>query len=779
MSRRVDRKPPSAAKGLKMGDRPPCISNKQHTVIQVVTVLAAAALIRYFKYRTSDTFPNALSDAPLARFSNEFDRDLWGSYRPQAYFSLRTRSPVSPLFGIGWYSHAGQKLLSEFRHDCSQNDGIKYMWKAADGKSFGHQDIHDGPVNITTKWFNRGKSFVSEIDVKRKDKGVTGLILYFAAQNPHTSFMQDQESEGPKLWIHTPKQPDFSLEFDISAEKYKTSTLKMTTKLWITSNNIMETVKTSLGMDEDNNIVFQTPDKESFNLFALHIDITGNAKIQVEYRDHSEKDLPDFETEFKKREEIFDQTVRNAFASSSKVTKSMFEMGKSALSNMLGGVGYWYGLARMRSITWPAHRVEPYGPLELFSAVPSRPFFPRGFIWDEGFHNVLIHKVDQRLSLDILTSWLNCMNADGWIPREMILGPEAETKVPADFLVQSDNVANPPVFFYLMEKFMQNSRFMAQYKNQIISMYPRLKKWYFWLRDTQQGPYKGVFQWQGRNETTNLELNPKTLASGLDDYPRASHPTMHEYHLDIKCWLAVASRVIRYLAELSSDALFINEADDDQRVFGEMETLNKFHWSSEKKRYADFGFHSYNVELYTEVTKDKEGRTHRRTLRRALEEPENRLVDDVYGYVSLFPFLLKLLPAESEQLKIILDQLGDPELLWTPYGLRSVAKNCVYYNKMNTQHDPPYWRGNIWINMNYMALEALNHYSTKGGSTAEKSRALYDELKHNVLNNVFNVYRTTGLFWEHYNDTTGVGQGTRPFTGWTALVFAIMADNYD
>ena len=112
-------------------------------------------------------------------------------------------------------------------------------------------------------------------------------------------------------------------------------------------------------------------------------------------------------------------------------------------------------------------------------------------------------------------------------------------------------------------------------------------------------------------------------------------------------------------------------------------------------------------------------------MRHVNSDPQLGFVN-AHGYVSLFPFLLQILSPESEKLGtisitifnfsklhssgIIINSLTNPDLLYTPYGLRSLSKNSPLYMKKNTEHDAPYWRGPIWININFLAVRALHHY---------------------------------------------------------------------
>ena len=90
----------------------------------------------------------------------------------------------------------------------------------------------------------------------------------------------------------------------------------------------------------------------------------------------------------------------------------------------------------------------------LFTCTPSRTVFPRGFLWDEGFHQLVLMQWDVDMSMDMIWHWLQTMRWDGWIPREQIRGEEAESYVPDEFIVQSADVANPPSLFLVYDSLL-------------------------------------------------------------------------------------------------------------------------------------------------------------------------------------------------------------------------------------------------------------------------------------------------------------------------------------
>lgn len=452
-------------------------------------------------------------------------------------------------------------------------------------------------------------------------------------------------------------------------------------------------------------------------------------------------------------------------------TPSEVAFAKSTMSNLIGGIGYFYGASKVQS----EYNENPinYWKAPLYTAVPSRSFFPRGFLWDEGFHTLLVSTWDIDIALDIMKHWFDLMNIDGWIPREQILGSEALAKVPADFVVQRSTNANPPTFFltlrYLLNNYEEKLKEPRRHES-LNKMFPRLQAWYSWFNKTQLGPVPGSYRWRGRS-ITEEEINPKTLTSGLDDYPRASHPDNQERHVDLLCWMQLASHVMFDLAR------FLGRDDskyyETYEYLSNVEHLNSLHLSPKTNTYADFGLHTDQVRL-----KLVQSQSERSMVREVMQPPSYKLVDDVFGYISLFPFLMKILPSDSSSLKTTLDNLRNPEILWTDYGIRSLSKKSTLYMERNTEHDPPYWRGQIWINMNYLVLGALNHYRNKVGPNQILAQEIYDGLRKNIVSNMYRQYHRTGYVWENYKDDTGEGKGCYPFTGWSSLVVMIMAEIY-
>ena len=384
---------------------------------------------------------------------------------------------------------------------------------------------------------------------------------------------------------------------------------------------------------------------------------------------------------------------------------------------------------------------------------------------------MLISQWNTDISTDIIGHWLDLINVEGWIPREQILGDEARTKVPSEFVVQHNKNANPPTLILPIKYMIDKGVLNKSYLNKI---FPRLRSWFDWFNTTQVGKLPSTYRWRGRDRNTDRELNPKTLTSGLDDYPRASHPSEDERHLDLRCWIAFAAGLMADIADA------VGENSHEYRAtslfLSDNKLLDKYHWSPKAQMYSDFGNHTKLTRL---VHRTPQPGGPKITVRIVTSKtgPTLKYVNTL-GYVSLFPFLLQILNPKSPKLEKVLEDIRSPEFLWTKFGIRSLSKSDPMYMKYNTEHDGPYWRGPIWININFLAVRALYFYSNVPGPYQSKAKIIYSELRQNLISNMLKQYHNSGFIWEQYDDRTGQGRGCHPFTGWSSLVVLIMAEHY-
>lgn len=465
-----------------------------------------------------------------------------------------------------------------------------------------------------------------------------------------------------------------------------------------------------------------------------------------------------FTRAFQEYSKSFDQRFSSVFELEKKgYDKKSIEFAKPALSNLLGEISYFYGSSIVKSRD--SKPIENW-PSSLYTSIPSRSVFPRGFLWNVGFDNLLISLWNSTISENIIAHWLDLENIEGWIPREQILGDEARAKTPIRFIVQENDSANPPSLFLTIQNLIARNLTNIDFLRKI---FPRLKIWLSWFNSSQVGVEPHTFYWRSRDNKTETKFIPLTSSSGFDDYPRASHPTSDERHVDLRCWITMSYGVLSDIAKRIQDKGQNYEAT--YKLLMNNELLESLHWSPQRQIYSDYGFHTDN---FTVLNKKRIPTT----------EPKLRFIDS-FGYVSLFPLMLKVINPESPKLYKVLTDLIDTKLLWTDYGLRSLEMTSPFYQKWNTIDDPPYWRGAIWINMNYLTLSGLYYYSNTPGKYKILAATIYKDLRNNIVTNVIKEYYRKGYIYEQYNDNTGEGQGCYPFSGWSALVVAIMAEKYN
>lgn len=54
--------------------------------------------------------------------------------------------------------------------------------------------------------------------------------------------------------------------------------------------------------------------------------------------------------------------------------------------------------------------------------------------------------------------------------------------------------------------------------------------------------------------------------------------------MDLRVWMAMASKTLRRLSENCEDMSWIAVVEEDIRVFNDLESLDRLHWSESAKR---------------------------------------------------------------------------------------------------------------------------------------------------------------------------------------------------
>ncbi|RCK56264.1 putative mannosyl-oligosaccharide glucosidase [Candida viswanathii] len=567
--------------------------------------------------------------------------------------------PTFLLSGLMWFTMSDYQGVGKIRHFYEQHDKMsKANWVSYDPRIGGRQIIidfvksEDGlswGVKVRAKPHKGFENVVTSFiwNVLGYDSNVK-----FAGVSPELGAFELEINDGPKSNKHPAGRSDIDSELDPAKSHHYSLT--------VPDDNVWRARD-----------IFMTIDLQDFegNLHFVQKVYQGACEFDIVFTNAltpaTEKiTFDNLNSKIKQALEEFDAKFEQKFQLTAPFTgKKYKKFAKEVLSGLLGGLSYFYGDHLVdRETVFDEDSFESYqlegkseGPFELFTLVPSRPFFPRGFLWDEDFHLLPLLNYDSDLVLDIVKSWFNLIDDDGWIAREQILDCQPPTLT--------------LVLTYLLDS----------------------------IAESKFGDI---------NEPKNIDerLSKENLGRGLPEVevpPRMFRRTQQGYGFTSRCggvevdlisWIGIMTRSLKMMAEIienEEDVAKYQQLENDI-----IENIESLHWSPQDKTYNVFACFK--------------------------------------GYISLFPFLTKLIPEHDVvKLQHIIDLIADPEELWSPFGIRSLSKSEELYK---TGED--YWRSPIWIPINYL----IEHRQQR-----------------------FDQADKTGFVWEQYNDETGKHKEQRTF----------------
>ena len=343
--------------------------------------------------------------------------------------------------------------------------------------------------------------------------------------------------------------------------------------------------------------------------------------------------------------------------------------------------------------------VAPLGRVEHEAMMPSKVQYVGIWNWDACFHALAFRHVDPDLARNQLRTMLACQLPDGMIPDAVY-----DEAVVADIEHPlRAEVTKPPIMAWAalkLDEMDPDPEFLQE-------IYVPLVRWNAWWFSMNDDNANGLAQYN------------HPYSSGLDDSPLWDYGLPVESP-DLNTYLCVQMGSLAMMAE----ALGM-EAE------GAM-------W----RRRA-----SAIVRRMIQVFWDEEA-----GLFRALHDGEPVPVVTPFN---LYPLWTGQLPEQIRDR--VIAHLADPGQFWGTYAIPSVARGDPHFDPQRM------WRGPVWVNINYIFVEALRQVGE-----FELARELGEKTLRLIMDQ-------PGIY-EYYDAETGEPPSTAAAVfGWTAAVFIDLA----
>jgi len=343
--------------------------------------------------------------------------------------------------------------------------------------------------------------------------------------------------------------------------------------------------------------------------------------------------------------------------------------------------------------------VDPLGYLSYETMMPSKINYVGLWLWDSAMHTLAFRHINPELARNQIRAMLVHQLPDGMLPDAMY-DEGVISEVAHPF---SGEVTKPPILAWAALKLHE----VAPSLDFLREIYHPLVRWNAWWFSMNDDDADGLAQYN------------HPYSSGLDDSPLWDYGMPAESP-DLNTYLCVQMGSLAVMAEALG--LHAESAMWRRRAAAIVKRMIHDFWDEE-------------AGLFRAVHNDQP--------------------IPVVTPFNLYPLWTGQLP-EAIRDRLVA-HLVEPDEFWGEYVIPSVARNDSHFDPERM------WRGPIWVNVNYVFIEALQQV----GEYA-LAQALLDKTLRLIM-------RQRGIY-EYYNAETGEPPATAaPIFGWTAAVFIDLA----